>query len=188
MQTRYGCQGENDAPPCGDNAPFAEYASCVRGCSARMLTGRACGDDSATLEQVPDLTARALETLERAVDFVGLTEHWAASICLFHARFGGPCLASEFVNTRPNPDPNATLDARLADAWPGDPVDEAVYTAAAERFWAQIDEHKLSRDVCARQICPDVEATLFDQEGSWTPKARDVSQVLKASAVQDGRD
>ena len=36
-----------------------------------------------------------------AFQFVGLTEQYALSICLFHATVGGPCLPVEFQTLRP---------------------------------------------------------------------------------------
>ena len=50
-----------------------------------------------------------LQELKQAVSFlrsekmafVGLTDYWTESICLFHAMFGGNITAHEFTNTRP---------------------------------------------------------------------------------------
>ena len=53
-------------------------------------------------EQKPDLE-KALQRLQDGFKFVGLTEYWEASVCLFHAMFGGECDAMEFENTRPGP-------------------------------------------------------------------------------------
>ena len=33
--------------------------------------------------------------------FVGLTDRWNASVCLFHAKYGGEVYAAEFANSRP---------------------------------------------------------------------------------------
>ena len=34
------------------------------------------------------------------VAFLGLTEYWAETVCLWHVMFGGDCLAAEFSELR----------------------------------------------------------------------------------------
>ncbi|CAK8992389.1 unnamed protein product [Durusdinium trenchii] len=46
------------------------------------------------------LGLRAVKRLREGFAFVGLTEEWDLSICLFHTMFGGPCHSSEFHNAR----------------------------------------------------------------------------------------
>merc|ERR1711982_201734 len=45
--------------------------------------------------------ALALDRLENGFKFIGLTEEWNLSICLFHAMLGGKCLDWEFSKSRP---------------------------------------------------------------------------------------
>ena len=38
--------------------------------------------------------------------FVGLTEEWDLSVCLFHRMFGGECHVREFLDVRPGSTPH----------------------------------------------------------------------------------
>ena len=49
---------------------------------------------------VPDVKS-AIERIDTGFSFVGITEAWALSVCLFHSIFGGSCLPIEFINNRP---------------------------------------------------------------------------------------
>ena len=92
----------------------------MRGCQAKMLHGYPCFHPMATpeLEAMQRLTAARVPG---AFAFVGLTERWVQSICLFHFLLeqGRPPVPREFKNTRPT----RTSDARQrrilsrADEW-----------------------------------------------------------------------
>jgi len=158
LQARHGCDEDSDHDTCNRNANFTEYAQCVRGCTARMLTGHACGDTDVTVATQPTLASDAVRVMRNHVGFVGMTEHWAASVCLFHARFGGECVAAELSDVRPG---GYTPDTSLDADWPGDAVDETVFDAATEIFWSQVAAHHLDAEVCAR-VCPRVSRAYFD--------------------------
>lgn len=149
------------------NATF--YAQRARGTVARMLAGQAdghaCNSGYAYAAQcdtveVPNL-ALALTRLHDGFAYVGLTEQWALSICLFHFRFGGPCRASEFDNSRPTSPhttkmPWAKNYSRVVAAaveQVDDPWDSAVYVAAEARFKKDVRHHALTPDKCA-ELCP----------------------------------
>ena len=51
---------------------------------------------------VVDMSLSLARTRVRQMAFVGMTEAWDLSVCLFHAMFGGECLAVEFNNSRPS--------------------------------------------------------------------------------------
>merc|ERR1712061_613708 len=61
------------------------YGQCVEGCMTRMITGELCGQ--APSANISDKKALALEELAKArmekFAFVGLTERWSESMCLF---------------------------------------------------------------------------------------------------------
>ena len=88
--------------------------------------------------------------------------HRRAQVCLFHAMRGGGCHAREFVQTRAlryervlnGSSPEGLLGGVL------DPYDEAVYAAAARRFWSDVIAHNLSESTC-RRLCPDAPAGAF---------------------------
>jgi len=86
--------------------------------------------------------ARALRAIED-LRFVGLTDHWMESVCLFHAMHGSEPTAAEFVNTRANgtnfwqagwsPRSGITHYDEKALMW-RDPIDEEIFRAALSRF------------------------------------------------------
>ena len=80
---------------------FAKWPG-VSGCQAKMLLGQFCGKSFAKrLSDVPaDAVERAIDRLDSTFAFVGLTEHWNMSVCLFHAQFGGRPSAASFENSR----------------------------------------------------------------------------------------
>lgn len=75
--------------------------------------------------------ARAVRRLQNGFAFVGLTEDWDSSVCLFHAMFGGACKEKEFLNTRPGenrttPEPYDTSELEgFADVYDGELYAEA---------------------------------------------------------------
>jgi len=70
---------------------------CAQGCMTKMLLGYRCADD---VPLTPALAAKALRRLHHDLAFVGLTEEWDASVCLFHQMLGGHAREIEFLNYR----------------------------------------------------------------------------------------
>merc|ERR1712166_1729650 len=94
---QFGAEGED----------AGTYGEKIRGVSTKMLAGQAYGLQctwerrwGCEKQMIPD-TPTALKRLD-GFKFVGLTEEWDLSICLFHAMFGGECEESEFANMRPS--------------------------------------------------------------------------------------
>ena len=146
------------------------YAKRVAGSAVMMLAGQRYGLDclkrtKPCMRGTPN-TELALRRLETEFAFVGLTNHWALSICLFHAMFGGPCLSHEFLNTRPT---NHTKPAKKAastasGSWLGNFVDRddsALFSKAKARFCADVAKHRVTFERCA-QICPAAPQGSFD--------------------------
>jgi len=171
LRRRHYCTGEN----IGCSHLFAaqwwrqkerlhEYANCVSGCQALMLTGRPCGvhgmrrpgpvNDSAA-------ESEALAALER-LGFVGLTEEWPTSVCLFHARFGGDCFKASFKNVRPGK-ANHRYDTFVGYIKWSMGIDDALYSAARERFWKDVAAYGVTPERCRTEICPA--AAEFFQDG-----------------------
>merc|ERR1719221_1611184 len=59
-----------------------------------------CGEFSPLTREDVELAKTRLEKFA----FVGLTDEWDLSICLWRAMFGGLCYGADFANTRPGPD------------------------------------------------------------------------------------
>lgn len=142
----------------GEGMNIRGYASVMQGCQVRMLTqgGKACGGNGTkpTMEDV-DLAIGRMKQMK----FVGLTEEWDLSICLFHKMYGGQCHDQEFSNTRPMHERQTyTVHHRL---YTGDdldlkgfqdPYDGALYDAAKIRFMSMMREYDVDRATC-EQSC-----------------------------------
>ena len=107
----------------------------LRGCQTKMVLGVPC---AAPFALNASLLAEATRRVRDDFLFVGLTERFEASVCLFHARLGGSPVPAQFLNTRPrgvgiaigsSSDRVALPEAAARDEW-----DEALYRAARERF------------------------------------------------------
>lgn len=130
-----------------------EYAETVAGCVVRMLTrgdqlSKPCGgpgpatDDEATL---------AAQRLRQGFVFVGLTDQWDLSVCLFHKLFGGDCASVEFLNSRPGELHTEAGDYNTS-ALDGfiDVHDRAVYDEAKEIFQAKLALYDVNSASCER--------------------------------------
>eukprot|EP00045_Choanoeca_perplexa_P013818 m.158329 g.158329 ORF g.158329 m.158329 type:complete len:298 (-) comp16467_c0_seq6:1313-2206(-) len=115
----------------------------VAGCQVKMLTGGKCAGNVKVDDARVD---RAIANMKKAA-FVGITDEWDSSICLFHAMFGGKQLPIEFRNVRPttvfkgtNHDRgNTTSDVGAED----DPGDWRLYQAALTLFRQRQREYGL---------------------------------------------
>jgi hypothetical protein len=146
------------------------YKSCVGSCYANMLTGQECGSRTA-----PDYE-KALRRLEHDYAFIGITDEYDLSVCLFHAMFPtlGKCREVEFGNARvgSNHTPGSKYDAAslLGDGFA--PGDGPIYAKALEIFQANLKKYNVNRETCEKVHCRDaarffqVDATFRLAEGS----------------------
>ena len=115
------------------------------------------GDDVCVNESPPTLVemAQALHRLRTGFIFIGITEQWDLSICLFHAKYGGKCNAYETLNTRPG--------RYLDDAHPSyydtdelngfvDIFDRQLYMEALAIFERDVEQFGLSHEYC-QKVC-----------------------------------
>ncbi len=123
----------------------------LKGCYAKLLTGRACNSDVSL--QSSDV-ALAVSRLRRDFAFVGLTEFFDVSVCLFGAMYGGTFAPANMLQNyrygRPNRHSNRSQ--LLADYVDKD--DDAVYSAAERLFAAQVRKygHCARGDMCRAKI------------------------------------
>eukprot|EP00438_Fugacium_kawagutii_P006428 Skav210656 [mRNA] locus=scaffold2527:220114:220491:+ [translate_table: standard] len=111
-----------------------------------IATKQLSGKLIVTLADVP----LAIERLREGFAFVGLQEQWELSICLFHAKFGGPCLATDFTDTRPdNKNSNTTsrYNTTILNGWV-DEIDAPVYAEAKRLFYDDLTRYGLSHETC----------------------------------------
>ncbi|CAE7503283.1 unnamed protein product [Symbiodinium sp. CCMP2456] len=94
--------------------------------------------------------AVAAQRVQEGFAFVGITEMWDLSICLFHKMFGGPCLASDFDDSNPSSaGKTAHADYNTSDlmGWHDD-IDEVVYASALDVFHKNLILYKVSHSTC----------------------------------------
>ena len=112
----------------------------------RMLTGERCAESNYSRGTKPfdGGMARVTEAKRAVADlaFVGLTERWNETVCLFHRMFGGSINPAEFMNFHHNHKHDSHQPYR-EDSLQGfrDDADEEVYAAAKERFESLLQEH-----------------------------------------------
>jgi hypothetical protein len=169
-----------------------DYADALQGCSVKMLTrvsggllepfhadkctkaqadlpknskpiGLVCSDHTVPTDKETALAVGRIADLA----FVGITEQWDLSMCLFHAMFGGQCHAADFYDgsmpsasgeepweSTKNPvekDPVSGL--YVTDQLHGftDEADRKVYAEALRVFYARMQAYNVSRESC--QAC-----------------------------------
>lgn len=144
---RHGCL------TCSHETSITEYAPLAAGCITRMLTRE--GDDACVNAIPPTLPemALAIQRLRSGFVFVGITEQWDMSICLFHAKYGGQCQAYEMVNTRPgrylSTDHPSYYDTEELGGFT-DVFDRQLYMEAVAMFEEDVERYGISREYCAR--------------------------------------
>jgi len=116
---------------------FARYPG-IAGCMTRMLTGKLCAEDSKDRTAPFDGGRALVDGAKKVVGelaFVGLTERWNESVCLFHRMFGGSINPAEFMNFHHNHRHDGAHPYE-EDRLNGfrDEADEEVYAAAQGRF------------------------------------------------------
>merc|ERR1719188_2977225 len=131
-----------------------EYAEVNQGCAVRMLThpnnnpgydGPYCGDMSQPLTKDDEDLAK-LRLAEFA--FVGLTDEWELSICLWRAMFGGLCYGSGFEDTRlPKGWKHPMHDTTVLNGFV-DSIDGELYLKAKEIFRAKLQLYGVSDASC----------------------------------------
>lgn len=133
----------------GNYTSALAYAQANAGCTTKLLSGLPCNDEfQATEAMVP----KAIERLDTGFAFVGLTEEWELSVCLFHTMFGGECAEHEFSNVRPGRAHQKEYDVQDFNGWT-DPFDIPVYEHGANIFWKNIQEYNVSRESCGVGVC-----------------------------------
>jgi len=120
------------------------------GCVVKMLNGYECRVE----RQVSDeMLSIAKHRIDSGFAFVGITEQWALSVCLFHAMFGGNCHSREFSNTRQGTHSaskgyNTSVLEGFVDA-----KDRALYRHAKQIFESRLEKYNVNSRRCAAEIC-----------------------------------
>lgn len=136
---------------------FKLYARKTKGMAVKMLAFDDARGSCTHFVTNATLTTQHVELaksrLRTDFAFVGLTDRWEESICLFHAMFGGPCRDLEFANVRPGAENKHDLGYNVsAYGDVGDEFDEPLYGEAVEIFESQLQTFGVSPENC-RRIC-----------------------------------
>jgi len=119
-----------------------DYTECVSACSVNMINGKPCAGGNATEKDVANAVAKVSNFA-----FVGLTEEFDLSVCLFHAMFGGAPDRASFAKIRAAKHRGkifALKDVNHRTILP----DLAVYDQANRTFWERIDQYGITRTEC----------------------------------------
>mmetsp|Transcript_45210 Transcript_45210/g.104807 ORF Transcript_45210/g.104807 Transcript_45210/m.104807 type:complete len:340 (+) Transcript_45210:53-1072(+) len=108
----------------------------------------------------------ARKRVKEGFAFVGITEEWELSMCLFHKKFGGPCIKSEFLVCHPAfSDPNDRQDQERALRNWKDDFDGPLYEYARKLFHEELKRFDVSAETCGKCFeQAGVSALLADDE------------------------
>mmetsp|Transcript_31992 Transcript_31992/g.86732 ORF Transcript_31992/g.86732 Transcript_31992/m.86732 type:complete len:328 (-) Transcript_31992:37-1020(-) len=128
-----------------------EYAKQSSGCAVRMLTrgGQPCGAHGGPPSDAE--VALAKQRLHEGFAFVGLTDKWELSMCLFNAMFHTGCHSWQFGSSRPSNNADNSTAAYDLTMLNGvtDPYDGALYAEAEKIFEKHLKQYNVSEASCA---------------------------------------
>lgn len=145
-----------------DTADLDAYRQRAAGCITKTLTrGGAYPCMESDVPPTDEEVNVAIERLRNGFAFVGLTEEWNLSMCLWHAMIGGTPYVEEFQTYRPvvvgkrPSERSAEEETELQEQQQSehyDKADEAVYRAAEEVFWSNFDKVGMTAERCEEMI------------------------------------
>jgi len=136
-----------------DDIPLDMFIANFSGCETKTLTrdgGMPCdyqqgGDGN---PPSPHEVQEAKTRLREGFSFVGITEQWSLSICLFNVMFNQTCQAHQFLNARPAKLAEKLRSSTAAlNSW-RDPYDGEVYDVAKEIFESNLKKYDVSESSC----------------------------------------
>ena len=164
-----GCFNWNEAPDCasgvqswmaiqrGPRQPILEFADLWKGGMTFQLTAATGSPLDVIRPKVTlDDAREAARRVKEGFAFVGITEEWDLSICLFHKMFGGRCQAIEFEDTRPSFSGKTSDTEYNTSELMGfhDDIDAVVYDAALQVFKAHLIAYNVTYESCRSSCVP----------------------------------
>jgi len=129
-----------------------EYARQQNGCAVKILTAPPSSRPPCFGIEPPstDDVETAKQMLHTDMAFVGITDEWNLSICLFHAMFGGVCDEREFQNTRPGDGGKSQTLYNVSSELGGfrDAFDGPLYEEATRIFRKNLDLYGVTDANC----------------------------------------
>lgn len=148
------CGDDAIDPSCADKAEFFRQH---QACATKMLTSETAVVDHCVSETEP--TAEDVLAAEQRLDalfaFVGITEKWDLSICLFNAKFNNPCKASQFASSwhvNSTEETHGLYDVEMLDGFV-DTYDGVLYARALAIFEADLVRFGVTEENCVK--CTD---------------------------------
>ena len=134
----------------GKDMTFQEYLQNMAGCQTKSLTRGVPYPCTEASPVKPKELDAALEIL-RGFAFIGLTDEWELSICLWHAMFGGDLYSIELANIRPHRK-NVSNDVvtKITNEVRLDFADGAIYFAAKSWFHEKLLQFDVTKEKCEK--------------------------------------
>jgi hypothetical protein len=136
----------------GLNMSLTRFVKVNEGCQVRLFT-RITSDftsDHCTAEMAP-VTYDEVEVAKlrlREFTFVGTTDQWDLSMCLWNAMYKQACSSAQFVNLHPTETKTAsTYDTSVLDGYT-DSYDGAFYAEALKIFNERLIHYNVSETAC----------------------------------------
>jgi len=143
----YG-DGQHDwAPDLPAATSLVQYAEGVAGCTVKTLTRSGTDVCSNQVRPLASEVAEAVLRIENDFAFVGLTEEWYLSVCLFHAMFGGVARDVELMIVGKTKSSELYNTSELKGFT--DRFDAPVYEKATQLFQRNMQLFGVSEDSCA---------------------------------------
>lgn len=136
----------------GNASNIRDFAKQMQGCAVKMLTEKAELGSLASpcfnveLRPTMAMANEAVQRLREGFAFVGLTDKWQLSICLFHAMYGAKCNDVEFQDVNRQRQ-NSTWDAAGLNDF-HDPFDGLLYEEAQRIFHKNLNRYGVSEENC----------------------------------------
>jgi hypothetical protein len=143
--------GERVWPYTSSTPSAREFAEVMAGCSVKQLTLDDYDPCYRVETPTPEDVTLAINRLRQGFAFVGITDHWDLSICLFRAMFGGECNSLDLMNTRPFNGTTADTedyDTSVLEGWTDD-RDGQLYKAGVELFKKSLSLYSVDETSCA---------------------------------------
>jgi hypothetical protein len=125
-------------------------------CATKMLT--ATESVNGHCMSIPEPTFAEVALAETYVlqsfAFIGITEEWDLSMCLFNAKFGTPCNPSQFLNEGHGNSTGTTNSWYDTDDLDGfvDKYDDVLYARATQIFNAELVQYGVTVQSCATEM------------------------------------
>lgn len=148
LQREFNCAEHKPKLKCIDRYDddlMARYSKCVGMCSTAMLLGERCNSDI----DWPNTPSNAPQWYADNIGFVGLTEFWNVSVCLWHIMYGGKCIPEEMLNLRPGNYSGSPAHIMKYVH----PRERTTYSAMVKRFWHDVHTYDVSPASCLKIDC-----------------------------------